>query len=105
MFCRIVCKLLYVGLRARTDILTALSFLSTRITCPSVDNYRKLCRLLEYLWGTVGMGLTLGADHLGTIYTWVDMSYAVHADMRSHTGGVILPSVLEDCCVNPQSKN
>ena len=89
MFRRIVCKLLYVGLRARTDILTALSFLSTRITRPSVDDYKKLRRLLEYLWGTVDMGLTLGADHLGTIYTWVDASYAVHADMRSHTGGVI----------------
>ena len=89
MFRRIVCKLLYVGLRARTDILTALSYLSTRITKPTEDDYKKLRRLLEYLWGTIDMGLTIGADDLGTLYTWVDASYAVHGDMRSHTGGVV----------------
>jgi hypothetical protein len=35
------------------------------------------------------MVLTLGADNLHSLRTWVDASYAVHADMRSHTGGVI----------------
>ena len=89
MFRRIVCKLLYVGLRGRADILTALSYLSTRITCPSEDDYTKLRRLLEYLSGTLDMGLTLGADNLGSLYTWVDASYATHGDMRSHTGGVV----------------
>ena len=33
--------------------------------------------------------LTMGADSLTQIRTWVDASYAVHPDMRSHTGGVI----------------
>jgi hypothetical protein len=33
--------------------------------------------------------LTLGADDLNSIRTWVDASYAVHPDMKSHTGGVI----------------
>ena len=88
-FRRIVCKLLYVGLRARADILTTLSFLTTRITCPSTQDQKKLRRLLEYLFGTLDLSLILGADNLGTVYTWVDASYAVHRDMRSHTGGVI----------------
>ena len=89
LFRRIVCKLLYVGLRARSDILTALAFLTTRISQPTEYDHRKLRRLLEYLYGTLDMTLTLGADNLGTIYTWVDASYAVHGDMCSHTGGVI----------------
>ena len=89
MFRRIVCQVLYVGLRGRADILTTLSYLSTRITCPSEDDYGKLRRLLEYLSGTIDMGLTLGADNLGSLYTWVDASYATHGDMRSHTGGVV----------------
>ena len=89
MFRSIVCKLLYVGLRARADILTALSYLTTRITKPTGSDYVKLKRLLEYLYGTLDLSLVLGADNLGTIYTWVDASYAVHNDMRSHTGGVI----------------
>lgn len=89
LFRRLVCKLLYVGLRGRSDILTALSFLTTRLSCPTEHDLRKLRRLLEYLHGTLDFSLVLGADNLGTIYTWVDASYAVHADMRSHTGGVI----------------
>ena len=31
----------------------------------------------------------LSAFNLHTMYTWVDASYAVHPDMRSHTGGAI----------------
>ena len=52
-FHSIVCKLLYVGLRAQTDILTSLSYLSTRITQPTEGDRRKLKRLLEYLHGTL----------------------------------------------------
>ena len=33
--------------------------------------------------------LTLGEDSLGKLRTWVDASYAVHPDMRSHTGGIM----------------
>ena len=32
---------------------------------------------------------TVGTDDLSRIRTWVDASYVVHPDMRSHTGGVI----------------
>ncbi len=32
---------------------------------------------------------TIGADDLGKLRTWVDASYAVHPDMRSHTGGAM----------------
>jgi len=32
---------------------------------------------------------TLGADNLASFRTWVDASFAVHPDMRSHTGGLI----------------
>jgi hypothetical protein len=31
---------------------------------------------------------TLAADDLGRMRSWVDASYAVHPDMRSHTGGI-----------------
>jgi hypothetical protein len=31
----------------------------------------------------------IGANGLEIMQTWVDASYAVHADMRGHTGGVI----------------
>ena len=88
-FRRIVCKLLYVGIRARTDILTTLSYLTTRLSKPNTHDYKKLKRLLEYLNGTMDLPLIIGADGSDTLYTWVDASYATHADMRSHTGGVL----------------
>ena len=89
VFRRIVCKLLYVGIRARADILTALSYLTTRVSKPNIHDYKKLKRLLEYLNGTMDLALVIGADGSDTLYTWVDASYATHHDMRSHTGGVI----------------
>ena len=89
MFRSVVCKLLYVGIRARTDLLTTLSYLTTRLTCPNTSDYRKLKRLLEYIHATIDLPLILGADDIHTMTTWVDASYAVHPDMQSHTGGVL----------------
>jgi len=45
--------------------------------------------VLEYLHGTLDDILILGADDIEKMTTWVDASYAVHQDMKSHTGGVI----------------
>ena len=39
--------------------------------------------------GTLDLVLILGADDITKMKTWVDASYAVHADMKSHTGGCI----------------
>ncbi len=49
----------------------------------------KLKRVLQYLNGTLDEFLMLGADDLSEMKTWVDASYAVHKDMKSHTGGVV----------------
>ena len=89
IFHSVVAKLLYVGTRERTDILLALSFLCGRVASPTVEDEFKLQRLLRYLSDTIALPLRLGADSLNQFATWVDASFAVHPDMRSHTGGVI----------------
>jgi hypothetical protein len=88
-FHSVVQKLLYVALRARMDILLAVGFLCTRVAKSSVEDEGKLRRLLEYIKGSIDREYTLGADDLGRMRSWVDASYAVHPDMRSHTGGII----------------
>ena len=88
-FRSVVCKLLYVALRGRPDILLAVVFLVSRVSKATLQDQAKLKRLLEYLYGTYDLPLILGADDIHTLYTFVDASYAVHEDMKSHTGGVI----------------
>jgi hypothetical protein len=88
-FHSVVARLIYAATRARSDILLALGFLCSRVSAPSEQDERKLRRLLEYLHGTTGLKLRLAADSLHSFTTWVDASFAVHEDMRSHTGGVI----------------
>ncbi len=44
---------------------------------------------MRYLRGTLTLPLSLEANDLNIMNSWVDASYAVHKDMRSHTGGVI----------------
>ena len=89
VFHSIAAKLLYVSIRARMDILLAVIYLCTRVSKSTVQDQAKLKRVLEYLKGTLHYKYTLGSDDMGRIRTWVDASYAVHPDMKSHTGGLM----------------
>jgi hypothetical protein len=89
LYHHIVAKLLYVSKRSRLDIQLTIGFLCTRVSCSTMEDWGKLKRLLQYLNRTLDDFLTLGANNMTTMDTWVDASYAVHADMKSHTGGAI----------------
>jgi len=86
-FYSIVAKLLYVSKRARTNAQLAIAFLCTRVSCSTEQDWKKLIRLLQYFNGTLDMPLILGADSLAQSKSWVDAAYAVHDDMKIHTGG------------------
>jgi hypothetical protein len=89
LFHHLVAKLLFLCKRARPDIQTAVAFLSTRVKSPDGHDYRKLARVMRYLRATMDLPLTLEASHISTIKWWVDGAFAVHPDMRSHTGVVM----------------
>ncbi|KAI2510045.1 Reverse transcriptase (RNA-dependent DNA polymerase) [Fragilaria crotonensis] len=89
IFHSVCAKLLYVSLRARVDILLPIAFLCTRVTKSTQQDQSKLKRVLEYLKGHMDDEYVLGADDMGRLRTWVDAAFAVHPDMKSHTGGVI----------------
>jgi hypothetical protein len=82
-------KLLFLAKRARPDIQLAVAFLCTRVQHPDVDDYKKLGRLMKYLEATIGLPLTLGMDKTGRIRWHIDAAFAVHNDMKSHTGAVM----------------
>ena len=84
-----VAKLLFLCKRARPDIQAAVAFLSTRVTQPDCDDYKKLGRAMKYLQKTITLTLTLEADELQLIQWWIDGAFATHQDMRSHTVGAM----------------
>jgi hypothetical protein len=61
----------------------------TRVSKSDTDDWKKLKRCLQYLYGTRDLKLTLSANNLTVIKWWVDASYAIHPNMRSHTGAAL----------------
>jgi hypothetical protein len=84
-----VAKLLFVAKRARPDILLAVSFLTTRVKSPDMDDWRKLVRVLSYLKGSLDISLTLICDKLDKLIWYIDGSCALHMDMRGQTGAIL----------------
>jgi len=78
-FHHVVARLLYLCRRTRKDIQTAVEFLCT---CVKKPRYRS--HVIQYLRGTKDLMLMIKpAEHPRW---WVDSSYGVHPDMRSHSG-------------------
>jgi hypothetical protein len=81
-----VAKALFACKRARPDTHTAVTLLCTRVKTPNRSDWKKLVRLLQYLNGTREDTLTIGIDDLNVVKWYVDASFAVHPDFKSHTG-------------------
>jgi len=81
-------KLNYLAKRTRPDISLPVSFLATKMTKPDHHDDAKLTRVYEYLSGTQDLGITLRPESL-TIHAWIDASYSVHSDYKSHTAIIV----------------
>ena len=88
-FHKTVARALFIAKRARPDIQPTVAVLATRVKSPNESDWKKLIRLLKYLNGTRKKGLTLKIDDVRVVKWYVDASFAVHPDFRSHTGGVM----------------
>jgi hypothetical protein len=88
-FHNITAKWIYVAKRARPDTSLSIAFLTTRVKGPDIGNWHKLCHLAEYLCSTCGLPLILAANGTGVLSWYVDSSFAVHPDMKGHTGGAM----------------
>lgn len=89
IFHRVTAKLLYVCMRGRPDIQPTVAYLCTRVSKSNERDYAKLRRLLRFIRGTINDRRYIGADGFSVLHTWVDVSFAVHDDMKSHTGGAM----------------
>jgi hypothetical protein len=82
-----VAKTFYATKRARPDTCTSISFLTTRVREPDTDDWSKLAHLMKYLRGTLTLTLILSANGSGILKWYMDASFAVHSNMRGHSGG------------------
>ena len=76
IFVHLVMQGLYLSQRGRPDIRTAI-------------DYKKLARMIRYLRGMRNLILPLRANDDGIVRWWIDASYAVHGDMKGHTGAML----------------
>ena len=89
-FHTLVAKLLYLVLRIRPDILVGVSFLTTRVTSPTVSDRQKLEHLLRYLYGTRDLQYIINNSPIERVYGYIDSSHACHSDVIGHYGLVIV---------------
>ena len=88
-FHSVTAKLLYLSKRTRQDILTAVAFLTKRVLKTQRDDYDKLTRMIQYIRGTQHMGIRFEVHEPIHVTAYIDASFAIHPDMKSHTDSVI----------------
>jgi hypothetical protein len=89
-FHSVVAKLLYLGKRGRPDILLPVQFLCTRVKAPSVDDEKKLERVLGYLKLTKFWTKVFDKSPFERVRTYINASFAIHSDGKSQSGCVVL---------------
>ena len=61
-----VMKCMFVAKRGRPDILTGISYLSTKVLNPYEEDVKKLTRIISYLQNSINICLTLEAGNVLT---------------------------------------
>jgi hypothetical protein len=89
IFHTFVAKGLFLCKRAIPNIQQANSVLCTIVKDPNQADWEKLMRVMKYLNGTRNEYLTLSANDLRVVKWYVDASFVVHLDFKSHTGAVM----------------
>lgn len=84
-FRSLVAKALYLAMRTRPDILTAVSLLTTKVAASTQGDWLSLTYVGKYLRGTRGYGIVVSPSDL-QLRASADASYMLHADSKGHTG-------------------
>eukprot|EP00804_Cyclotella_cryptica_P004760 CCRYP_016243-RA/>CCRYP_016243-RA protein AED:0.42 eAED:0.46 QI:0/0/0/1/0/0/2/0/171 len=81
-FHRTTAQLLFLCTRARKDIQTAVSFLTTRVKQPTEQDWTKLRKVLQYLHGTKSLKLRIQVRDMRVMHWYVDAAHMVHWDCK-----------------------
>ena len=83
-----VMKVAYLSKRTRPDLLTAIAFLTTRISAPTKQDGVKLTKLLQYIKHTREIGLCIDPTDL-QVSAMADASLGTGPSRKSRTGWLI----------------
>jgi hypothetical protein len=83
-------------------MLPSIVFLATQVKDPNQQVYIKLVKLMNYIKTTQDNILKMSADDSQTIKYYIDSSFAVHKDMRSHSKAII--TLGEDAIISESTK-
>ena len=81
-----VAQALFLSLWSRIDIQLPVAFLTTRVRSPDMDDWHRMIRLFSYLNRYKYLSTTLKRDSNNVSRWYADTAFAVHKDMKSHTG-------------------
>ena len=90
LFYCLVTNLLFGNKRPRPDIQPIILLLTTRVCETDEYDWKKLGRLLQYLYSTSNnYMLHINAANLNVVHWWVDASYGMHDNLKGHTGAKV----------------
>ena len=84
---KLLAKISFTTKISRPDTGTAISYLTTRVREPAQSDSLKMLHIFKYFRGTKDLPLILSANKSGMLKWCIDVSHAVHSNMRGHAGG------------------
>lgn len=84
-----ISRLLLVVKRARLDLHTAVSFLTTRVTTSTEPYWNKYEHTISYIKETLSLPLTFDFQSLSIYKWWIEASYSTYHNMKGQTVGTM----------------
>ena len=85
----LIMSIFYVSRHSRPETLFAISYLAQFSNNPDQSHWDKALIILKYLFRTIDYKLIHRCDDESYLNAYVDASYAIHHDARSHAGSVM----------------
>jgi hypothetical protein len=86
---RLLARLYYPSFRIKPECIGYLGFLASRSNVANQSDYKKLKRILSYFRYTKNLGIVLRPGSDAKVNVYIDASFAIHSDGKSHTGVVV----------------
>ena len=84
-----ISKALFICKRQVTNIKPTVPLLCTIVKVPDEDDWDKLLRMMHYPQETRDYKLTLSINNMNMTDWYAHADFALHADMKNHTVGVL----------------